>query len=254
MHHRIGLIVPSSNTTMETELPEMFRWRGADTGETFTWHSARVQMSQVTPEELNRMVEASDVPARALADAPVEVIAYACLVAVMCRGSGAHCAVRDQLENALKDAPRQPPVVSSAGALVDTLNALEAKRITLITPYMRPLAEQVADYMHGEGFEVSELVALEVSDNIKVGQLDPTGLIEIAKNLGTTRVDAIVLSACVQMPSLPVVQTVEDLLGVPVITAATATARSILLALGLSPYVPNAGRALDGDPSAPRVA
>ena len=245
--HRIGLIVPSSNTTMETELPEMFRWRGAETGETFTWHSARAQMSNVTPEELDRMVKASDVAARSLADAPIEVIAYACLVAVMCRGAGAHCTVRDQLEAALVDGPRQVPIISSAGALVDTLSALNAKRIALVTPYMRPLAEQVSDYLDGEGFAISELVALEVSDNVKVGQLDPTGLIDIAKGLDTTDVDAVVLSACVQMPSLPVVQTVEDALGVPVITAATATARSILLALGLDPRVPNAGRALAGD-------
>ncbi|MGI9116958.1 MAG: maleate cis-trans isomerase family protein [Gaiellales bacterium] len=244
---RIGMIVPSSNTTMETELPEMFRWRAAETGETFTWHSARAQMSHVTPEELDRMVKASDVAARALADAPIEVIAYACLVAVMCRGAGAHCSVRDQLEAALVDGPRQVPVISSAGALVDTLQALDAQRVALVTPYMRPLAEQVSAYIEGEGFAVSELVALEVSDNVKVGQLDPGNLIDIGKQVASSGADVIVLSACVQMPSLPAVQAVEDAVGLPVITAATATARAILLALGLDPRVPNAGRALAGD-------
>ena len=251
--HRIGLIVPSSNTTMETELPEMFRWRGAETGEAFTWHSARAQMTNVTPEELDRMVQASGATARSLADAPIEVIAYACLVAVMCRGAGAHCAVRDQLQDALKDSARQVPVISSAGALIDTLNALGAKRVALITPYMRPLAEKVADYMRGEGFEISEMVALEVSDNVKVGELDPAGVVPIAEKLDLTGVDAVVLSACVQMPSLAVVQQVEDALGIPVVTAATATARAILLAIGLDPWVPNAGSALAGSRD-PKVA
>src|SRR4029078_9905507 len=88
--HRIGLIVPSSNTTMETELPELFRRYGAEHGETFTWHSARARLSQVTAEELDRMVIACDVAAQSLADAPVEAIAYACLVAVLARGPGAH--------------------------------------------------------------------------------------------------------------------------------------------------------------------
>ena len=73
--YRIGLIVPSSNTTMETELPELFRRRSAQTGELFTWHSARASMARVMPEELERMVQASDVAAQSLADSPVDVIA-----------------------------------------------------------------------------------------------------------------------------------------------------------------------------------
>jgi maleate isomerase len=135
-------------------------------------------------------------------------------------------------------------VVSSAGALVEALRALHAERVALITPYMRPLAEQVADTIAGEGFEVADLVALEVSDNVAVGRLDPHELPAIARAIDVSSVDALVLSACVQMPSLPVVQQVEDELGLPVVTAATATARSILLALGLDVDVPDAGAAL----------
>jgi maleate isomerase len=246
---RIGLIVPSSNTTMETELPELFRRRSELTGEAFTWHSARARMSHVTPEELDRMVQASDISAQSLADAPVEAIAYACLVAVMARGSGAHRDVQARLENALSDSPRRPPVVTSAGALVDGLTAIGAQRVALITPYMRPLAELVADYVRGEGIDVAELVALEVSDNIDVGRIESQVLVEHARGVRERHddLDAIVLSACVQMPSLDVVQLVEDEAGVPVVTAATATARSILLALGLTPSVPGAGRMLAGE-------
>ena len=247
---RIGLIVPSSNTTMETELPELFRRRSAATGEVFTWHSARASMARVTPEELERLVEASDVAARSLADSPVEVIAYACLVAVMCRGPGAAGEVESRLRMAVADAAHPPAVVSSAGALVDAFRALGAERVALVTPYLRPLAEQVADTIRGEGFQVTELVALEVSDNVAVGQLDPHQLPEIARRIDAGSIDALVLSACVQMPSLPVVQQVEDDLRVPVLTAATATARSILLALGLDPTIPQAGAALAGSTAA----
>jgi len=119
-----------------------------------------------------------------------------------------------------------------------------------VTPYLRPLAEQVADTIRGEGFQVTELVALEVSDNVAVGQLDPHQLPEIARRIDAGSIDALVLSACVQMPSLPVVQQVEDDLRVPVLTAATATARSILLALGLDPTIPQAGAALAGGTAA----
>jgi maleate isomerase len=239
--HRIGLIVPSSNTTMETELPELFRRRP----EQFTWHSARARMAHVTPEELDRMVEASDASAQSLADAPVEVIAYACLVAVMARGPGAHRDVQARLEAALEDAARQPPVVTSAGALVDALHALGARRVSMITPYMRPLAELVADYVRAEGVEVADIVALEVSDNVAVGCIEPETLVRHAREVcANGGIDVLVLSACVQMPSLAVVKLVEDEVGIPVVTAATATARAILAALGLPPSIPDAGSLL----------
>ena len=35
--HRIGLIVPSSNVTMETELPALFARNSATTGRRFTF-------------------------------------------------------------------------------------------------------------------------------------------------------------------------------------------------------------------------
>ncbi len=242
---RIGLIVPSSNTTMETELPEMFRWRSDDTGEQFTWHSGRARLRQVNAEELDRMVRESDDVAVSIADAPVEVIAYACLIAVMARGLGAHRAIEEQLSAALERAPRQPPIVTSAGALISGLATLGARRIAMVTPYMRPLAELTAAYIQAEGVEVADFVALEIPDNVEVGRIPSETIVEHARALCKRgSYDALVLSACVQMPSLSVVQEVENEIGIPVMTAATATARQILLALGLEPTIPNAGALL----------
>jgi maleate isomerase len=54
--HRIGMLVPSSNTTMETEVPALLRARERERPEdTFTVHSARVRMDEVTPEALRAM-------------------------------------------------------------------------------------------------------------------------------------------------------------------------------------------------------
>jgi maleate isomerase len=58
--------------------------------------------------------------------------------------------------------------------------------------------------------------------------------------------DAIVLSACVQMPSLPVIAKVEAMTGKPVVTAAVATTYAMLKQLGLEAVVPGAGALLSG--------
>jgi maleate isomerase len=46
--HRIGQIVLSSNTTMETEIPAILRAREAVLPERFTFHSSRMRMKKVT--------------------------------------------------------------------------------------------------------------------------------------------------------------------------------------------------------------
>ena len=72
---RIGQIVPSSNTTMETEIPLMLRAREAVEPERFTFHSSRMRMKHVTREELAAMDRDSDRCALELSDARVDVIA-----------------------------------------------------------------------------------------------------------------------------------------------------------------------------------
>jgi maleate isomerase len=94
---RIGQIVPSSNTTMETEIPAMLRAREAVLPERFTFHSSRMRMKKVTKEELAAMDADSDRCAAELADARVDVLGYACLVAIMSMGKGYHCQSEQRL-------------------------------------------------------------------------------------------------------------------------------------------------------------
>jgi maleate isomerase len=244
---RIGLIVPSSNTTMETELPELFRRQGEASGHRYTFHSARAGMKQVNPEELLAMVGKAADCATAVSDADVDVIAYACLVAVMAQGPGAHKESEQVIAEATRANGHPTEVVSSAGALVRTLQALRAHRVAIVTPYMAPLTRMVSEYIEAEGIEVLDAVALEVPDNLAVGRLDPEGLPEIARGLEREGAEALVLSACVQMPSLAAVQRVEDELGLPVVTAATATTFEVLRALGHTPTIQGAGRLLTGE-------
>jgi maleate isomerase len=140
------------------------------------------------------------------------------------------------------------PVISSAGALVRALGALGATRVAIVTPYLKPLTRLVERYLNANGIDVIDAISLEVSDNIEVGRLDPAQLVQLSHQLDAADADAVVISACVQMPSLPVVATVEEQLGIPVLSAATATVFDTLSSLGLEPRVPDAGSLLAGSP------
>jgi maleate isomerase len=143
-------------------------------------------------------------------------------------------------------------VVSSAGALVDALHALGARRIGMVTPYLKELTRLVAGYIEDAGIEVGDALSLEVSDNQAVAALEPDDLEYHWKRLDLRDCDALVLSACVQMPSLSAIEEVERHSGLPTLSAATATTWAILRALDLEPVVPGAGALLRSAPE--RVA
>ncbi|MDS1269639.1 aspartate/glutamate racemase family protein [Lipingzhangella sp. LS1_29] len=245
--HRIGMIVPSSNLTMETEIPRMLRARETlHPEERFTFHSARTRMRQVTPEELREMNAQSDRAAAELADARPDIVTSACLVAIMAQGPGYHCTAEDAISTVLRTHNATAPVVSSAGALLTALSALRVRRVAILTPYLKPLTRTVITYIENAGFEVVDSLSLEVPDNLAVARLDPADLEEHWRRLDLRRAEALVVSACVQMPSLPVIQRIEDQAPVPVLSAATATTFSVLRELGVATTVPDAGHLLSG--------
>ena len=244
--YRIGQIVPSSNTTMETEIPAMLRAREALEPERFTFHSSRMRMQKVTKEELAAMDADSDRCALELADARVDVLGYACLVAIMSMGPGYHRVSEARLHGRTVEAGGAAPVVTSAGALVEGIKALGARRVSILTPYMRPLTQLVIDYIEAEGIEVVDSISLEIPDNLEVGRRDPLAPLEIVKKLKTQGAEAVVASACVQMPSLASVQPMEDRLGLPVLSSSVATTYAMLKKLGLRTFAPGFGSLLSG--------
>ena len=244
VNHRVGLIVPSSNVTMETEIPALLRNREAISNERFTFHSSRMRMKSVVKEELERMDDESVRCALELSDAAVDVQAYACLVAIMSRGHGYHKVSEKRLFEVTKDNGMPTPSINSAGALVDGMHSLGLKKVSIICPYMKPLTKLVVEYIEDQGVEVQDFLALEIPNNLEVAAQDPNAPADLWKKLDTKGIDGIIASACVQMPSLPAIEKIEKMSGLPTLSASVATTWSILNALNLNAKAPGGGRLL----------
>ncbi len=240
---RIGQIVPSSNTTMETEIPAIFQARYRERPEEgpFTFHSSRMRMKKVVKEELEAMDRDSLRCAAELSDAAVDVVGYACLVAIMSMGEGYHRESEARLVQKMRDEGKAAPVITSAGALVDELKLAGVRSISMVMPYVQTLCDLVVNYIRREGIEIIDSIGLSIADNLAVGRRDPGNLMDDIARLNTRGADAVVISACVQMPSLPIVPRAEDRLGLPVTSASICTARAMMRALKLEPVAPDAG-------------
>lgn len=236
--------MPSSNTTMETEIPQLVNRHRQNQPRAFTFHSARVRLRQVTAQALQSMNEAAGEAVDTLCDARVDSIMYACLVAAMYGGRSNVEATTERLTHQAQGNGLHPTIITSAGALVTALTALNAKKVSLIAPYKPELTATVVATLQEYGLTVVQTRSLSVVDNVTVGRLDPTNLLTVASDMDLSDSDALILSACVQMPSLAVIDQAEARFGLPVLSAATASVYALLTALGMQPAIPAAGKLL----------
>lgn len=238
--YRVGLVVPSSNVTVESEIPQILSQSTAR----FSFHSTRMRMPKVTPAALAAMNVHRERSIIEVADAEPDVILYACQVSLVSVGPAEHQRVESLIAEQLATGGSEAKIRSSIGALVEGLRALEARRIALVTPYPRPLAEQVVAYLEHEGFEIGAWRTLEVADPRAVARIPADEVMTAARSLDLDGVDALVISGCPQLPSLDLVDEAEREFGLPVLSAATASAYSILRACGQPVNLPGAGSLL----------
>jgi maleate isomerase len=195
----------------------------------------------VTKEELTAMNKEGLRCIAELADAEVDVASTACLVAHMAMGPGYHRIAQAELEAEARRIGSRAALMTSSGALIEGLKELNAQRIALMAPYSDALTQSVVKYIEAEGIEVKHFLTFRIENNIAVGQRDPMLLLEDMKKLDVRGVDAVVLSVCVQMPSLPAIYEAQRRLGMPVTSTAICTVRGMLDRLNLKPDIPGAG-------------
>ncbi|SDL91374.1 maleate isomerase [Halogranum gelatinilyticum] len=165
-HHgerlRLGVVVPSSNTTVE---PEFAGWTPADV----SVHAARMPLVDVTVEGLDAMADdAADAAAR-LGDAEVDAVAYACTTGSLVHGHGFDA----ELETRLADAAGVP-AVATALSVRRLLDALDATRLAVATPYVAELNEREREYLAEAGFDVVRLDGRGIERNTDIGRLTPS--------------------------------------------------------------------------------
>ena len=142
-------------------------------------------MMKVTKEELAAMDGDSDRCALELSDARVDVLGYACLVAIMSMGHGYHRVSEQRLHGRTVENGGAAPVVTSAGALIHGLERIGAKKIAVLTPYMKPLTDAGGRLHRARRLRGARRISLEIPDNLEVGARDPRAPIEISKRLNT---------------------------------------------------------------------
>jgi maleate cis-trans isomerase len=209
---RLGVVVPSSNTNLEPDVVSLLP-------PGVTAHFTRIGLYDVDAipdvEEMRRFSsEELDLALAMLTAAGVGAIAYGCTGATLWNGP----AFDRELEARLT-AAAGVPAITAAGALVEALQALGARRVALATPYAQEMMEKAAEFLELSGFEVLRAVNLGRSLSSREQRaLAPAVALELGRESDHAEADALVLS-CTDLRALEIVDTLERELAKPVVTS-----------------------------------
>jgi maleate cis-trans isomerase len=229
---RIVLLVPSINTTMETEF-----WRIAPEG--VSVHTARISGGREgTPEELRNMEEASKHAARDVGMVEPDVIVYGCTSGSFFEGPQWNKRISEQLS-----AIARAPTVTTAGAMAACLMAGGHKKVDVVTPYVQVTNERLKQFLKAHGIEVAKLGTFDMLDMFDHAKIQPEEIYRKVKEITTPEAEAVFV-ACTQLRALEVVDLLERDLGKPVYSAVQASAWQAFEAMGVDPKIDDCGSLL----------
>ena len=232
---RIGLIVPSTNTTVEPD----FRMAAP---RDVTLHSHRMWMDEATTTDIvDRMNSDVEQAARYLATASVDLIVYACTGGSFYKGRG-----YDQELLASIEAASGLPVAATAPAAADALAHMGVKTISVTSPYGDWRDERLKDSYTECGFDVLNVdgePAASATGNSGICDQPPESVLEFSTKACRPEAEALFCS-CTAWRSMEVAADLERRLSRPVITSNQATVWAAFKLLDIEPR-PGFGSLID---------
>jgi len=246
LRKRIGLIVPSTNTTCEADFQ-----KAVPPG--VTVHGQRLWLTnEGTGDEIfNRMNAEIESGARYLATARVDVIVYGCTTGSFFKGPGWDREMCDVIQRAAG-----VPAVATSPSVVEALRSFGARRVSVATPYPEWNNQKLRAYLEAQGFEVLNVDGeprAAASGNQGINDQEPESVVEFASKTCRPEADAL-LCSCTAWRSVEAVAAIEAKIGKPVVTSNQSTIWASLRALGLTKPVKGFGRLLENLANTPAAA
>ncbi|WGW12461.1 aspartate/glutamate racemase family protein [Saxibacter everestensis] len=235
--HRIGVVVPY-DMALDREL---WRWTPPEASLFFT--RTPDEMLPVTLEMTEKVGDPQVVltAARSLRSlAPVSYF-YACTSGSFVRG----LAAEQHLVEALR--ATGAPAATASGAVLTALAYLNARLVSIATPYDEPITRRLVEFLGEAGVTVAGEAYLNIREDIPFVPYHRTA--ELIRSADRAEAEAIVVS-CTNLPTYDLIAPLEDQLGKPIITANQAGMWAALRNCGLDAVGPGQ-RLLGTEPTPP---
>jgi len=208
--HRIGLIVPSLNVTIEPEF-------NAIVPPDISIHATRLKLERGDIESLEKMAKKTEEGCDLLSSAKVDVVVYACTTGSLVKGLGWESNLVKRMRTRTK-----AEVITTAQAVVDALREMKLNTVSIGTPYTNELNRIEKEFIESNGIKVVMIKGLGCVQGEDLHKYDPKKTSELASSVDCEDADGIFLS-CTDLKTVTVIEQLERKLKKPVISSNTAT-------------------------------
>lgn len=243
---RIGLLVPSQNTTMEPEFYKMVL-------EGITIHTSRMFLrDHFSSNALIEMEGETERATKELSTAGVDIVIFGCTSGSFVKGFKYNIAIEDKIKGILG---KGKEAITTSTAVIDALKALKAKKIAVATPYPEEINQKEKLFLEEAGFVVTNIKGLGFSERKQVypltsslvsmvGLQEPYVAYKLAVDVNTDDSDCIFIS-CTNLRTIEIIQKLEKDLRKPVISSNQATLAMALRKVGIRERIEGYGTLLE---------
>jgi len=237
MTRHFGVLIPSTNTTVEIEcrlLPAAYQ---AHVGRLMTSTPGRT-FSPSRDDDI-------DYQSRLLGTAKVELMILAQTSASLFAED------YDEVVTRRMSAGAGVPAITSAQAVGRAVRALGARRIAIVSPYSEEVNQRAARYFSAKhGIEAVALEGFGASDSYAIGQLDPENARDAFGRIDRPEIEVFVVPGG-NFPTMTAIAAWEQEFAKPVVTTNQASFWAMLRAFDTGDRLPTFGRLLAEVPPAP---
>lgn len=218
--HRVGLVTLATDHTTEVDFSALPR-HGIGV------YATRIPFANpVTPETLAAMAgDVTQAAALILPDEELDAVVYSCTSASVVIGD-------DRVRTAITAGKPGAEAITPISAGFAALRALGADRITLLTPYTPQVTQPMVDCF-ADSFAVQGVACMGLGDDRDMARIAHRSIIEAARAAVVPGSQALFI-ACTALRAAAIIDQIEDAVGLPVVSANSATLWAAARACGVT--------------------
>jgi len=234
MTHHFGVLIPSTNTTVETELARLPSGYQA--------HYARLFSSTPGSPFSPSRDDDIDYQSKLLGTAKVKMV-----ILIQTSASLFADNYDETVTRRMSAAAGGVPATTSARAVGRSLRALGARRIGLVSPYSEAVNARAKHYFVSKyGLEIAAVEGFAATDSYVIGNLGPEKARDAFARIDRPEIDAFMVPGA-NFPTMASIAAWEREFNKPVVTSTQASLWAIARELGGEP-IPGYGRLLEQMP------
>ena len=230
INSRVGLIALSTDFTIEKDFKKIFGSMEID-----LFVNRIRSYYPLTSENLIKMSETvTEVSKDILPDEKLDCVVYGCT-------SGTIAAGYNSIEKKIKLAKPEAKVTTPSTAAISALKKLNIKKVSIFTPYLKNLNDEVVEFFKKENFVVTSNSYFGIESDIDIGKVDQDYLYEVLSKIELNDAEALFIS-CTALPALSIIEKLEKKLNKIVISSNQALIWDTLEKIGKSDSVKGFGK------------